>query len=421
MSRWRRSGSVVLLGLATLVLVACTGPDGDGDDDARGVPVGLRWRRADVSVICDGSERKAGTVEQAEPGEVIEFATPLPIEVPAGQADAEGHYPLIWSCEPEEASLRWDLTAEGVESERTVEFTVVGAPAKPDEQPITVDLYVDRVVCDGDRTEVGVVDGLQPAETVIFESDQDGVSAQPTAAGDGTLVFGWRCRPPDIDQTWEVTVTAVDSERSTTFRLTGLPGAPRPEVAIETAMAEVQCDGQVKPLATLINFFPFEPVSFTAEPTSPDLRNGTADGTGRIELQWQCGRDDVGKTWDLTAEGTETGETISLTFTGVAGDPVPPATVRPLEDPFVCDGVRRPVAELSDLAPGEFVDFASPQAELLREGRATPSGGILEVNWQCDPSELDGADTKIWELTATGRESQRSVTFTITGVPPAQP
>jgi len=420
MGSWRRSGIAVVLGLVTLALAACTSPGGSGDD-ARGAPADLRWRRADVSVICDGTARKAGTIEQAEAGEVIEFATPLPIEVSDGEADAEGHYPLMWTCEPEEASLRWDLTATGADSKRTARFTVVGAPTPPDAQPITVDLYAESVVCDGTRTEIGVVDGLQPAETVRFESDQDGSLANPKAAGDGTLVFGWRCRPPDVDQTWEVTVTAVDSDRATTFRLTGLPGAPRPDVAIESAETEVRCDGRVRPLATLINFFPFEPVSFIAEPTSPDLRNGSADGAGRIELQWQCGRDDVGETWDLTARGTETDAAITLVFTGVAGDPVAPAAVRLTEDPFICDGVRRPVAELSELAAGEFVDFTSPQAELLREGRASPSGGTLEVNWQCDPSEIDGADTKIWELTATGRESQRSVTFTITGIPPAQP
>ncbi len=420
MSIWRRSGVVVVVALAAMTLGACTGFDLGGDEGA--VPGDLRWRRADVSVICDGTDRKAGTIEQAEADEGIEFASPLPIEIPAGEADAEGHYPLMWSCEPEEASLRWDLTATGAESGRTVAFTVVGAPMPAEERALDVELYVDELVCDGERTEVGVLDGLDVSEIVYFESDQGEASAQPKAAGDGTLVFGWRCRPADVGKTWEVMVTAAGTDRTATFRLTGLPDPSASlDVTIESAEAEVRCDGEVMPLATLANFFPFETVTFTADPPASDLRNGTADGNGGIELQWQCGREDVGKTWNLTAEGVETGKSISFTFNGVAGGPIPPATVRLIEDPFVCDGGRRPVAELGELAAGEFVDFTSPQTDGLRDGQASPSGGRLDVNWQCDPTELEGADTKVWEVTATGRESLRSVTFTITGVPPGQP
>ena len=408
--------------VAALVVGACTRPDLVDDSAGRDEPTELRWRPAGDAVVCDGTERRAGTVEQAEAGELIEFRTALPVDVPPGRADDDGRYALSWRCDPEEAQLRWELTATGADSGRTVRLTVVGAPRPAEERPVVATLAVDTVVCDGTEQAVGVLAGLDPGERVSFESDRDGPAAEPKADRDGNLAFGWRCRPGDVGRTWRVTAAAVGSGRTTSFELTGLPPADDRPLAVESAVTEIVCDNEIHFLATIVNLFPFESVGFTASPPADDLVDGTADGTGRLDLRWQCRRDAVGRTWDLTATATETGKTVDLRFTGVAGRPPEPATVRPLEDPIVCDGRRRPVAEVGGLDPGEYVDFSSPESGPLLEGRA--NRGTVTVHWVCDPGELEGADSRVWTVTATGRESGRSVTFEITGVespPPLGP
>lgn len=412
-SRLRRAALLPTVAVA-LVLGACTRPDLLDDTAGDQASTELRWRPAGDAVVCDGTERPAGTIEQAEAGETIEFATALPVDVAAGTADDDGQHVLVWTCGPEEAHLRWDLTATGARSGGTVRLTVVGAPAPADERALDATLYRDTVVCDGTSQEAGVIDGLSPGERVRFAADQDGAAADPKARDDGTLPFGWRCRPGDVGRTWQVTVTAVDSDRTTTFQLGGDPPADDLPLEVESAVTEIACDGRVLPLATIVNLFPFEEVAFTSSPSASDLRGGSADGAGRLDLRWQCDPADVGTTWNLTAEAAETGKTIAVRFVGIAGQPVPAATVRVVEDPFVCDGERRVVAELGGLDAGEFVDFTSPQAGPLLEGRS--SSGRLEVNWQCDATDLDGAETATWAVTATGRESGRAVTFEIVGV-----
>ncbi len=403
------------LGLVlTLALGACAGPRSSGGSSATGDPADLRWRPSD-DVVCDGTERLAGSVEEAEPGEAIGYTSPMPVEVPAGQADARGQHQLWWSCQPEEAHLRWDLTATGADSGRRATFTVRGAAVSSEPGPVAVDLYDDGVVCDGTRQTVGVLSGLEPGERVSFESERSGVSAEPRADDRGVVEIGWRCRPGDVDQRWSVTAVAPGSDRSTSFRLSGLAATDDRPLALERAVDEVVCDGQVHILATLVNLFPFEIVTFSA-PGAEGLIDGRATGDGRLDLRWDCGRADAGSTWELTARATETGKTIALRFTGVAGPPPEPAEVLLVESPFVCDGERRPVAELTALAPGEFVDFASPQAEALREGRF--EGDPLVVHWQCRPDEVGQDATMVWEVTATGRQSGRAVTFEVVGVRP---
>ncbi len=409
----------LLLGLVALLAGACTNP---ARVDERGVvssPGQLRWRPAVDEVVCDGVERPVGTIEQADGGEVVELTSPMPVELDELRSGDDGTAMVRWSCEPSEAELRWELVATGADSGRTVGFSLTGAPVPVDAEPLVVS-FVDAaaggggdVVCDGGGHEVAVVTGFGPGEPVEVDTDRRGAIVDDRADGDGNLFVWWSCRPDDVGQAWDVVLTAPDSDRAVTLALTGLDaGLDRP-LALERALSEVPCDGRAVTLATVTGLFPFEVVTFTA-PGADGLRDGRADSVGQLDLRWQCDFPDIGTTWRLAASATETGRSIGLTFTGVAGDPTEPATVDLVETPFVCDGDRRPVAELSDLTPGEFVDFSSPQSDELREGRAT--GGELTVNWQCDDDDLAGGDRTVWEVTATGRESGRSATFEIVGV-----
>ncbi|MEL6983870.1 MAG: hypothetical protein AAFO29_15700, partial [Actinomycetota bacterium] len=205
---------MAVAGAAAILLVAgCTEP-GDGEGDAGTTsssatnpapPTELSWTTGG-GAICDGSEQRAGTIRDAAPGELIELSSPMPIDVAQTRADADGNSILRWTCDPSEAGLRWDLTATGAESDRTVRFTVEGEATPLPEEPVEVTLYADDLVCDGARHDVGVIDGLTPGESVAVESDQGGEQVLARADVNGTLVIGWSCRPGDVDQTWDVTV-----------------------------------------------------------------------------------------------------------------------------------------------------------------------------------------------------------------------
>ena len=416
-----------LLVAVVLLTAACTGSDsaddgGDGSPQAAdssspssvvaGVPpTELRWTSGD-DVVCDGAEHRAGTVRGAEPGEIVELDSPMPIELPAAVADDEGNYVLRWTCDPTEAGLRWDLTATGAESGQSVRFAVGGASAPLEQIPVTVTVYDDGLVCDGLRHEVGVIEGLSPGESVRFESEQGGDRSLARAGGDGALVVGWSCRLGDVDQRWEITVTAEGTDRTTAFSLTGLAWPDDGPVVVVSAEPEVLCDRRRQTVASLDGLFPFERVTFSSPQARGVIRDGKADGEGRLDLSWSCERIDVGTSWEVTATATESEESVVVAFVGVEGPPPEPATARLVEDPFRCDGERRPVAALGGFDPGEFVDFTSPQSGPLLEGRA--DGVELMMNWQCTPSQAG----TVWEVTATGRESGRSVTVTVTGATP---
>jgi hypothetical protein len=102
----------------------------------------------------------------------------------------------------------------------------------------------------------------------------------------------------------------------------------------------------------------------------------------------------------------------------------PPPTERPqpgslsitlTENPFRCDGASRAVGRLSGAAPGERIDFSSPDVGGLLSGTAD-GAGALGLIWQCNASDAG----RSWTVTATGASSRRTGTFTIAGaaIPP---
>jgi hypothetical protein len=121
----------------------------------------------------------------------------------------------------------------------------------------------------------------------------------------------------------------------------------------------------------------------------------------------------------VTARGLESDRVGEFTIVGVAPPPeeIPIPTVQVDEDPFLCDSGSRVFATLSGFLPGEAVDFDSPQASVLTEGQADDSGA-LPIKWTCEEADAG----TVWEVTATGARSRRTVTFTVAGAaPPPDP
>lgn len=175
------------------------------------------------------------------------------------------------------------------------------------------------------------------------------------------------------------------------------------------------CDGGTREFALIGGAEPNEEIAFTS-PQSEGIRNGTADANGELPLRWQCDPQQAGTTWELTATGVTSGKTVTFLFAGAAAaagaEPVTPTalTVTVTEDPFSCDGTAREFAQLSGADPNEEVAFSSPQSPGLRSGTADADGN-LPVRWSCEPTQAG----TVWELTATGVTSGRTVTFTFTG------
>ena len=189
------------------------------------------------------------------------------------------------------------------------------------------------------------------------------------------------------------------------------------------------CDGGTRQFAQLSGAAPSEQIAFTS-PQSSGISPGTADGDGVLPIRWNCSPDQAGTVWELTATGQTSGKTVTFIFAGAlaadegggatattattaggATTAAPTALVVDLiEEPFRCDGETRVFGGLSGAAPNEQIAFTSPQSSGISPGTADAEGN-LSIRWNCTP---DQAGT-VWDLTATGETSGRSVSFTLTG------
>lgn len=370
-------------------------------------------------LFCDGSDYPVARISGAEPGEWIALTSPQPIEVADRVADDTGAHLLFWRCDANESGLTWELTATGLTSGRTVTFSIVGGGPDPVlAQQLTVASVDDRMICDDSERVVAALTNATPGETVDLTAV--GEAAEPPeweerANAIGTVRVHWRCdRDIEVDDAtaWTVTAVGAESGRRIEFELVWQPVGP---IEVEALDGPVICNRERNPVAVLHNLTPKARVDFTVTPdTDGKLRPGWADGNGDLDVYWQCNRVRAGTSWTITA--TDTGQfngpgddrAASFTVTGSALDD--PTVYTPTEEPFRCDGETRPVGVLSSFLSGEYIDFASPQADAIRQGRADTEG-TLPIRWQCDPDQV-GTD---WEITATGATSGYSVTFTITG------
>lgn len=416
---WIGSSLVVLATLAT----ACTSAAGDGDSEtftsvepeSSDAVAPLTITYENDAVVCNGQPQPVATISGAEPGEVLALTSALPVEFPDAVADEAGTHRISWSCPAEEARLRWTLTATGRSSGRTADITF-GGTEEPD--PTLVLAFTpaeDPFTCDGRLKPVGTLSGAKPDESLTVASAHTGSSVHQ-ADGLGEVPLWWRCQPGEAAD-WEVSVDSTSGDRSLRFMVRGVAQdlAQLPELVVELTENPFVCDGKSRAFATVSNLHAFEDVTFTAE-TAETLLPGSADENGSLPLNWQCGTDEVGTTWTLTAYGVSSGRSVTVTFTGgaPAAGSVTPLSLTVAEDPFVCNDQSRPFATIGNLLPNEFVDFTSPDADNLREGQANESG-LLPIRWLCSADEIG----QVWTITATGRASGKSIAVTITGAAPA--
>jgi hypothetical protein len=285
--------------------------------------------------------------------------------------------------------------------------------------PLKIVDATSEIYCDGTDRLVGEIRGAEPGEKILLSSPKPiQLSAEQldaTADADGAYRLTWRCGPTEAGQPWELRVRGQDSDRRVTVAFTGTATDPDIVDTLQVTLLEdtFVCNGTLREIGELSNAEAWEAVTFTAE-RADDLMDGAADDEGRLTLRWQCSPDEAA-TWQVTAHGLQSDRVGEFTIVGVAPPPeeLQTPTIQVGENPFLCDGGSRVFATLSGFLPGEVVDFVSPQASGLAEGQADDSGN-LPLRWTCG---ADDADT-VWELTATGARSGRTVSFTVTGAPP---
>lgn len=366
-------------------------------------------------VYCDGTDRPAATISGAEPGETIEFTSPMPVDVPDATADATGSYELTWRCEELEAELTWEITAAGVESGRSRRFLITGSDRDPElDELLLYEPRANEVLCDGTAEVVGRVENAEAHEPIEFSSADTGAIPATVAGPDGVADVRWTCSEAQDGEEWRITATGSRSGRTVEFTLRGR--APRPAepggIVVEVIEDPFVCDRGSRPVARLTNLTPGVDIELEVVPGDEPLRSRTAGAGGSLRLFWQCDRRDEGTTWELTVtEATSTARSTTFSFGSTTLDN--PVTVELVDDRIVCDGETRQVAVLRRFVARETIDFESPQAPVIRQGRADADGSA-PVRWTCS---ADQAGT-VWQITATGLTSGASVTFTITGVAP---
>ncbi len=407
----RRARGVALAAI-TVVTVACAPPAsserGTREDALSVTPVG-------DGVFCDGEERPAATLSGAEPGEPIEFSSPMPIDVVDGVADDNGDFQLLWRCEESEAQLTWELTATGSESDRSASFTIAGSDRDPLLDTIlVVDDVRDVTLCDETTRTVARLSNAEPNEAVMFTSP-DSASISPTFAGpDGVVEVRWTCSPGEDGREWRLTATGVSSGRTADLIIVGR--APRPsdpgDIVVEIVENPFVCDRGVRPVARLSNLTPNAGLDLIVTPQDEPLRPSAAGADGSVTLFWQCDRREEGTNWVLTVtEQTPARRSATLSFGSTTLESL--VTIEMMEDTIVCDGETRQFAVLRNFVRREAIDFESPQSEAIRQGRADEQGA-LPLRWSCEADQIG----TVWEVTATGATSGASLTFTITGVAP---
>ena len=403
----------LVVAIVTFAALSCSPPASSnratrGDDALAAVP-------EPDGVYCDGTRRPAATISGAQPGETIEFTSPMPISPPDLTADGDGVAQMTWRCDETESRLTWELTATGVDSGRTARFTITGSERDPLLDTILIhEATTEVIVCDNTSRTVATLSNAEPNEVITFTSP-DSSSITPTVAGPGGDVeVRWTCSAEDDGARWLITARGDSSKRTAEFTITGqAPGPAEPGgIVVELVENPFVCDRGRRVVAELTNLTPNVALEFVVSPADEPLRPGRATAAGTSRVFWQCDRRDDGTTWELTVtEDAPTRRTVTFTFGATTLES--PVAVDLLEDPFVCNSATREVAVLRNFVSRETIDFESPQSDAIRSGTADETGG-LPVRWSCDASQAG----TVWEVTATGATSGASITFTISGAAP---
>lgn len=182
---------------------------------------------AEDPFICDGGVRPFATISGAEPGEQVTFTSPQSSGIQPGTAAEDGTLPIRWQCDPEQIGTTWDITAAGVVSGKSVQFSFTGADATGSTDTtvpstvLNINLIEDPFRCDGVTRIFGGLSGADPNEQIAFSSPQSSGIQPGTADANGELEIRWQCDDTQVGTQWELTATGVTSGRSATFTFTG--------------------------------------------------------------------------------------------------------------------------------------------------------------------------------------------------------
>ncbi len=413
MARNTSGGLAVVAGvLAVVAGSACSPPQSSGRDTRS---ESLTAAPVVDGVYCDGTNRPAVEVGGAEPNETIEFSSPLPIDLPPATADENGTYELPWSCDSSESHLTWEITATGIESGRSLQFTIAGSDRDPElDRILLYEPTTETVLCDGSSKVAGRITNAEPNELLDLTGSEGTDLSSMLADAGGRAEVRWSCSADQDGLRQTITATGRTSGR--TVELTLVAEGPKPaepgDIVVDLVEDPFVCDRGRRPLARLSNLTPNAAVAFEATPPVAGLRTGQAEPDGTLPVFWQCDRRDAELAIELAVtEVTPDRRGTVVNFTTVATESS--VAVEIIEEPFVCDDTTRQFAVIRGLISGEYVDFESAQSEAIRQGRVGQDG-LLPLRWHCTADEAG----TVWEVTATGRTSGESVSFTVTGAAP---
>ena len=215
--------------------------------------------------------------------------------------------------------------------------TIVGnrATAAPS---LKISIPSQDFVCDGIVRKLGLLSGAQPGEGIEIKSNPKEADLKGgTADEKGQLVLHWVCGQTGIGTPWLLSFKGEISGRAGSVTVTGVEVGTKPSTSTSTStssssssstavqppsgpmVASVSsspfvCDGVKRAIGTLTGAAPNEQVTF-ASPGVTDFVPGSADGSGRLGLNWVCDPADAGTTWSVTATGTTSGKTATFTVT----------------------------------------------------------------------------------------------------------
>lgn len=92
------------------------------------------------------------------------------------------------------------------------------------------------------------------------------------------------------------------------------------------------CDGTARPMGNLNGAVAGELITFSS-PDVAGLLSGNADDLGDLPLSWQCGSEDIGTTWHVTAIGQTSGLTTTFEVEGIDPDPTVQPVVTTVDKP----------------------------------------------------------------------------------------
>jgi hypothetical protein len=318
-----------------------------------------------------------------------------------------------------------------------------GPFADPGGGRLAAELDEWTVVCMGvDRPVTMVVRGAVPGEEVQLSATHEGrriamVPSRVTAGPDGSFSLSWACPPSAAPTSWVVRFVSADGEREGDVEVRGVapteptvappvttaPAVPTKPLSVEVVEDPFVCDGVSRRFVVVRGAVEWEAVRLGVN--GAVVAEQPADAAGEADLRWRC---EPGAEGTLTFEvSAASGASASFQASGVVPPPPPPPPPTPpppppstteaprvrivyTEEPFRCDGGSRYFAVLSGFGPGETVLFRSPGIATLNPGRADGTGE-LEVRWRCEPSFAG----RTWDVTATGQQTGRSITFRIVG------